>query len=46
MPKPGDPNNRGDLFARVQLRLPENMTEEEVNTLRSLAEKRGSSQPV
>lgn len=46
MPKPGDPNNRGDLFARVQLRLPENMTEEEVNTLRSLAAKRGSHQPV
>lgn len=46
MPMKGNPNVRGDLYARVNLVLPENMTEEELNTLRSLAEKRKSQQPT
>lgn len=46
MPKKGDPKVRGDLYARVDLVLPENMTDEERNTLRSLAEKRKSRQPT
>ncbi len=46
MPKTGDPKSRGDLYVRVKLMLPENMTEEELNTFRSLAAKRGSRQPV
>ena len=46
MPKPGDPKKRGDLYVRVKLVLPENMTEEELNTFRSLAAKRKSGQPV
>jgi curved DNA-binding protein len=46
MPKKGDPKVRGDLYARVTLVLPENMTEEELAALRSLAEKRKSRQPT
>jgi curved DNA-binding protein len=46
MPKKGDPENRGDLYARVTLVLPENMTDEELAALRSLAEKRKSRQPT
>lgn len=46
MPKPKDPDSRGDLFARVKLMLPENMTDEEVNALRTLAAKRQSRQPA
>jgi curved DNA-binding protein len=46
MPKKGDPKVRGDLYARVNLVLPENMTEEELSTLRALAEKRKSRQPT
>jgi curved DNA-binding protein len=46
MPKKGDPKVRGDLYARVNLVLPENMTEEELAALRSLAEKRKSRQPT
>jgi curved DNA-binding protein len=46
MPKPGDPKTQGDLYVRVKLVLPENMTEEELNTFRSLAAKHKSSQPV
>ena len=46
MPKPGDPKTRGDLYVRVKLVLPENMTEEELNTFRSLAAKHKSRQPV
>jgi curved DNA-binding protein len=46
MPKKGDPKGRGDLFVRVKLMLPENMTEDELNTIRSLAAKHKSSQPV
>ena len=36
MPKPNDPNNRGDLYARARVVLPENMTEQELNALREL----------
>jgi curved DNA-binding protein len=46
LPKKGDLKSRGDLYVHVRLVLPENMTEEELNTLRSLAEKRGSGQPA
>lgn len=46
MPKPGDPKTRGDLYVRIKLVLPENMTEEELNTFRSLAAKHKSRQPV
>jgi DnaJ-class molecular chaperone len=46
MPQKGNPNERGDLYARVNLVLPESMTEEELNTLRSLAAKRQSRQPT
>jgi len=46
MPKPGDPKARGDLYVRVKLVLPENMTEEELNTFRSLAAKHKSRQPA
>ena len=46
MPKAGDSKSRGDLYVRVKLVLPENMTEEELNTFRSLAAKRGSRQPA
>ena len=46
MPKTGDPKSRGDLYVRVKLMLPENMTEEELNTFRSLAAKHKSRQPV
>lgn len=46
LPKRGDRKARGDLYVRVRLMLPENMTEEELNTLRSLAEKRSSGQPA
>jgi curved DNA-binding protein len=46
LPKRGDSKTRGDLYVRVKLVLPENMTEEELNTIRSLAAKRGSQQPV
>jgi curved DNA-binding protein len=46
MLKRSDPKTRGDLYVRVKLVLPENMTEEELNTIRSLAAKRGSQEPV
>lgn len=46
MPEPKNPDKRGDLFARVNLVLPDNMTEEELNTIRNLAEKRKSGQPT
>ena len=46
MPKPSDPKTRGDLYVRVKLVLPENMTEEELNTFRSLAAARKSGQPA
>jgi len=43
MPRMGDPKTKGDLYARVDLVLPDNMSEEEINALRSLAEKRQGS---
>ena len=46
MPKKGDPKSRGDLYVRVKLMLPENMTEEELDMFRSLAAKRKSRQPA
>ena len=46
LPKAGSSQTRGNLYARVNLVLPENMTEEELNTLRSLAAKRKSRQPT
>jgi DnaJ-class molecular chaperone len=46
MPKTGDAKSRGDLYVRVKLVLPENMTEEELNIFHSLAAKRKSRQPV
>ncbi len=46
MPEPKNPDKRGDIFARVKLVLPENMTEEELNTIRDLAAKRKSGQPT
>jgi curved DNA-binding protein len=44
LPKKRDSKVRGDLYVRVKLMLPENMTEEELNTFRALAAKRGSRQ--
>lgn len=46
MPKKSDPKNKGDLYARVNLALPENMNDEELDALHSLAEKRKSRQPT
>ena len=46
MPKTGDSKSAGDLYVRVKLMLPENMTEEELDTFRSLAAKRKSRQPA
>ena len=46
MPKKGNPKVRGDLYARVNLVLPENMTEEELSTLRSLAADHKARQPT
>jgi curved DNA-binding protein len=46
MPKPGDPNTRGDLFARVKLVLPEQMSEQELEAFRELAAARKSRQPA
>ncbi len=45
-PKVGKPQDRGDLYARVNLVLPENMTDEELDALRSLAAKRKTGQPT
>jgi curved DNA-binding protein len=46
MPKPNDPNNKGDLYARARVVLPENLTEQELNALRELAEVRKTGQSV
>lgn len=46
MPRPNDPNTRGDLYARTKLVLPENMSEQELNALRELAEARKSRQSI
>jgi curved DNA-binding protein len=37
MPRPGEPEQRGHLYVRVRLALPESLSEHEVNTLRELA---------
>ena len=37
MPRLSDPNAHGDLYARVRLVLPENMSEQETNAFRDLA---------
>jgi curved DNA-binding protein len=40
MPRPGRPGERGDMWVRVKLVLPEPMTEVEIDGLRKLAEPR------
>ena len=46
MPALGDPKTRGDLFAVVRLVLPDPLTDQEVNTIRTLAASRPNySQP-
>lgn len=40
MPRLGDPKQRGDLYARIKLVLPEPLSEHEVNTFRELAASR------
>jgi curved DNA-binding protein len=40
MPHLGNPKQRGDLFARVRLVLPENLSNEEINSIRELASAR------
>jgi curved DNA-binding protein len=40
MPHLGDPKTRGDLFALVRLVLPDPLTEQEVNSIRTLADAR------
>lgn len=40
MPRLGDSKKRGDLFARVRLVLPDPLTDQEVNSIRSLAASR------
>ena len=40
MPHLGDPNTRGDLFARVRLVLPDSLTDQEVDSIRGLASAR------
>jgi curved DNA-binding protein len=40
MPRPGRPQERGDMWARVKLVLPEPLTDAEIDGLRNLAETR------
>jgi len=40
MPHLGDPDKRGDLFARVKLVLPDSLTDHEVDSIRTLASAR------
>jgi curved DNA-binding protein len=40
MPHLGDPDKRGDLFARVKLVLPESLTDQEVDSIHALASSR------
>jgi curved DNA-binding protein len=40
MPHLGDPEKRGDLFARVKLVLPDLLTDQEINSIRKLASSR------
>lgn len=46
MPKPKEPGARGHLYARVRVILPENMTDQELNALRELAEGRRTRQSI
>ena len=46
MPRLNDPNTKGDLYARTKLVLPEDMSEQELNALRELAEARKSRQSI
>jgi curved DNA-binding protein len=46
MPKPNDRNNRGDLYARARVVLPENLSEQELNALRELAEAHRNRQSI
>lgn len=45
MPRLGQPHQRGDLYARVKLVLPEPLRDDELETLRSLKEARQVEQP-
>jgi curved DNA-binding protein len=40
MPHLGDPNKRGDLFAQIRLVLPDQLTDQEVNSIHELAASR------
>jgi len=42
MPVPGDPKTRGDLFAQVKLVLPDPLTDNEVDSIRSLVSARSN----
>ncbi len=42
MPHLGDPNKRGDLFARVRLVLPDPLSDQEVKSIRELSSARSS----
>jgi curved DNA-binding protein len=44
LPRLGQPDSRGDLYARVKLVLPEPMSEQEVNAFRELASARNPKQ--
>jgi curved DNA-binding protein len=44
LPRAVRANTRGDLYVRIQLNLPDNLTEQEVNLLRDLARARAASQ--
>ena len=46
MPRLGQPNSRGDLYARARLVLPEPMSDREVNAFREMAAARGTRQPA
>jgi curved DNA-binding protein len=43
MPHLGDPDKRGDLFARIKLVLPDSLTDQEVNSISMLASARQKS---
>ena len=46
MPRLGDPKTRGDLFALVRLVLPDSLTDQEVDSIRTLAAARPSPSKV
>jgi DnaJ-class molecular chaperone len=41
MPKLKQPDERGDLYAKVMVQLPENLSEEEIELFEELADMRG-----